>query len=57
MMEFEFYWIEVVLVISDEGGLIGFEFFLLNMSKDIVCGDYGIIVENFNDGVDKVNLL
>lgn len=57
MMEFEFYWIEVVLVISDEGGLIGFEFFLLNMSKNIVCGDYGIIVENFNDGVDKVNLL
>lgn len=57
MMEFEFYWIEVVLVISDEGGLIGFEFFLLNMSKDIVCEDYGIIVENFNDGVDKVNLL
>lgn len=27
------------------------------MSKDIARGDHGTIVENFNDGADKVNPL
>lgn len=27
------------------------------MSKDIARGDHGTIVENFNDGTDKVNPL
>lgn len=51
------YWIEAVSVISDEGGLTGLEPFPLNMSKDIARGDHGTIVENFNDGADKVNPL
>lgn len=56
-MELELYWIEAVSVISDEGGLTGLEPFPLNMSKDIARGDHGTIVENFNDGADKVNPL
>lgn len=57
MTELELYWIEAVSVISDEGGLTGLEPFPLNMSKDIARGDHGTIVENFNDGADKVNPL
>lgn len=56
-MELDLYWIEAVSVISDEGGLTGLEPFPLNMSKDIARGDHGTIVENFNDGADKVNPL
>lgn len=57
MTELELYRIEAVSVISDEGGLTGLEPFPLNMSKDIARGDHGTIVENFNDGADKVNPL
>lgn len=57
MTELELHWIEAVSVISDEGGLTGLEPFPLNMSKDIARGDHGTIVENFNDGADKVNPL